>query len=277
MSAPSANPASPGPNARPATAAREPSASPGQDAARDGLGCPWRSTCPEPLRPWVQPQHPCPDPWSLAQQAGILALDPELRQWSEDPEMRRQSAPLARVREALRQHAERRLGQAWAARSRSLRTLPAPDLPKAVERLLPPQAGQILAEAWTAYLRNLLQAEWDLVPQEPSQDWRLQALLPPFPDPPPATPPDPEVAPGPTVWLAWTSPEAGRVEPLLVIAERAPMAGESLELRHEGSGLLAVPTMVATALSLEQPSTEPLIRALCHHGGMWEDVTPPPE
>ena len=277
MSAPSANPGNPGPNARPATAAREPSANPGQDAARAALGFPWRATCSEALRPWVQPQHPCPNPWDLAQQAGILALDLELRQWSEDPEMRRHSAPLARVRETLQNHSESRLGMAWAARSRNLRALPAPSLPKAVERLLPPQAGQILAEAWTAYLQDLLQAEWDLVPQDPSQDWRLQALLPPFSDPPPATPSDPEVAPGPTVWLAWTSPEPGRVEPLLVVAERAPMAGESLELRHGGSGLLVVPTMVATALSLETPSTEPIIRALCHHGGMWEDVTPPPE
>jgi len=77
------------------------------------------------------------------------------------------------------------------------------------------------------------------------------------------------------VWLAWTSPEPGRLEPLLLLAERAPMAGESLELRHETSGLLVVPMVVGTALSLETPGTAPIIRALYHHSGSWEDVTPP--
>lgn len=272
-SAPSA-PGSPERSASPAPAARDPNVSPGPDAARAVQDWPWRSICPEPLRPWVQPQHPCPDPWGLAQQVGILAQDPTLRQWSEDPEMRRHSVPLARLREALQSHAERRLGWAWAAWSREVRALPAPSLPKAVERLLPPPAGQILDEAWQECRLDLLRAAWEQS-LDPTQDWRIQALLPPFPDPPPAEIPEPPVAPGPTVWLAWTSPEPGRLEPLLVLAEKAPLAGECLELRHEDSGLLVVATMVGTALSLEMPDTVPIIRALHHRGGSWEDVTPP--
>jgi len=274
MSVPHASPGSPERSASPATAARVPSASPGPDAARAVRDWPWRSTCPDALRPWVQPQHPCPDPWTLAQQAGILVQDPDLLRWSKDPEMRGQSEPLRQAREALQQHAERRLGWAWAVRSRDLRALPGPSLPQAVERLLPPPAGQILIEAWQECLQDLLRAAWEQ-PQDPTQDWRLQALVPPFPDPPPAEIPDPPVAPGPTVWLAWASPEPGRVEPLLVRAERAPMGGECLELRHEGSGLLVVPTMVGAALSLEMPATTPIIRAMSHHSGSWEDVTPP--
>lgn len=274
MSSTPSAPGSPAPSAKPAAVARVPSASPGLDAARAVQDWPWRSICPEPLRPWVQPQHPCPDPWSLARQVGILAQESPLRQWSEDPEMRRQSEPLKQVREALQNHAERRLGRAWAARSREVRSMPAPSLPKAVERLLPPPAGQVLAEAWQECCLDLLWAAWEQS-LDPTQDWRIQALLPPFPDPPPAEIPDPPVAPGPTVWLAWTSPEPGRLEPLLVIAERAPMGGECLELRHEDSGLLVVATMVGTALSLEMPDTVPIIWALHHRGGSWEDVTPP--
>ncbi len=271
-SAPHANPGSPERNASPTAAARVPNASPDRDAARATLDCPWRATCPEPLRPWVQPQHPCPDPWTLARQAGILAQEPPLRQWSEDPETRRQSEPLTQVREALRNHAERRLGRAWAARSRDLRALTAPDLPKAVARLLPPSAGPILAQAWLECLQDLLRAAWEQE-QDPSQDWRLLALLPPFPDPDPAPIPKPPVAPSPDLWLAWSSPESGRVEPLLMRSERAPMAGECVEVRHEGTGLLLVPTMVAAALSLELPPTVPIIRALHHHGGLWVDET----
>jgi hypothetical protein len=185
--------------------------------------------------------------------------------------MRGQSEPIRHLREALRNHAERRLGRAWAARSREIRALPAPDLPKAVARLLPPPAGGILANAWEACLQNLLQAAWVQVALE--GDWRTLALLPPFPEPDPAPIPDPPIAPSPDLWLAWTCPESGRVEPLLVRSEHAPMAGECLEVRHEASGLLLVPTMVAAALSLETPATISIIRALHHHGGLWIDET----
>jgi hypothetical protein len=186
--------------------------------------------------------------------------------------MRGQSDTLKQVREALQNHAERRLGRAWAVRSREVRSMPAPSLPKAVERLLPPSAGQTLAEAWQECLQNLLRAAWEQE-RDPNQDWRTLALLPPFPAPDPAPVPEPLVAPSPDLWLAWTSPEPGRIEPLLVRSERAPMGGECLELRHEASGLLLVPTMVAAALSLELPPTVPIIRALHHHGGLWVDET----
>ena len=156
-----------------------------------------------------------------------------------------------------------------------IRAMPSPDLPPSVLRLLPPQAAQRLIEAWKDYLQDVLQSDWDGGAGDP--DSRLKALLPPFPSPEPAPVPALEIARGPSLWLAWTSPEFGRLEPILLFADRAPMSMEVMELRHAETGLLIVATMVGTALSLEMEITEPIIRALFHQGGLWEDQTVPPE
>ena len=272
---PSAGPESPRPKEvqeRPA-GVRGRSANPGQSVNPGTVDYPWRCTCPMALRPWLDPDHPHPDPWNLARSAGLLEADPGLASWASNPELRNQAAPLAQVREALRNHAERRLGLAWSTWSSAIRTMQGPNIPPSVLRILPPQTAQILEEAWEAYLRDTLQRSWDQVPENP--DPRIKVLVPPFPSPDPLPIPDLEVAQDPSLWLAWSSPEPNRLEPLLLRADRAPMALETMELRHEGTDLLCVVTTVGTALSLEHPSTEPIVRALCNLGGLWVDETAP--
>ncbi len=254
---------------------REGSDSPGQGASLGIVDYPWRCTCPTALRPWLDPEFSPPDPWDLARSAGLLEVDPELNALASSPELRKQAAALARLREAMRNHAERRLEQAWLTWSSVIRAMPRPNIPASVLRVLPPQTAQILEEAWEGYLRDTLQRSWDQVSENP--DPRLKVLTPPFPKPTPLSVPDLEVAQGPSLWLAWSSPEPGRLEPLLLKADKAPMAMETMELRHEGTDLLCIVTMVATALSLEHPSTEPIIRALFNLGGLWVDETAPQE
>lgn len=269
-SAPVANPVA-------ETAAPDPIGSPDQGGVlADLVHAPWGVSCPGFLRPWLHPKTPCADPWSLASQAGLIQSDEELCRWAQSPDLQDKPYAQNRVRSALRSFAVSRLGLAWMRRIAALQAMEAPKLPAMVARLLPPQAGQVIADAWIEYCRTLLRTEWARVASKSEQDWRYQALLPPFPNPEAAEPPAPEVPPGPNLWLAWACPEVGRLEPLLVRAAEAPLAGESLEVRHGWSGLAVTVTVVGSALALDVPTTEPIVRALHHHGGLWTEVAPPP-
>lgn len=244
--------------------------SPNPHANLGDLAHPWTRTCPKPLRPWLDLRSPCQDPWSMAEQSGLLFGNQEYRQWSQDPGMRQQASIITSLREGLAVKAHATLVSAWAKRSESLQTLPAPTIPREVARLLPPQADLILEEAWKECLRAMLWREWK---QGPTSKWAMEAILPPFAAPELAPIPVSPVSPGPEVWLAWTSPVPGRVEPLLILGTHPPMAGELPELRHRDSGVIVVPPVVGTAMSLEQPRTESIIRAMAHYGGVWVDET----
>lgn len=233
---------------------------------------PWHF--PPSVFPLVLP----PDPWSLAQACGLLEGESrsELREAMASGGMA--SGHTQRVADLVVNHLHARLGSGWKALASLVRAMEPPVLEPALRRLLPPQSQEMLATAWQNYQVSLLASLWWETPEDPRQDWRVRALRPPFPVPPPAPIPPPPVAPGPDLWLAWVSPLQGVVEPILLQAVGAPRAAESPEIRHESSGFLAVPTVVGTPLCLDQPTAEPIIRALHHLGGLWIDETPlPPE
>jgi len=260
----------PSQSASPVGAAPEPNDSPKPHAALDDLAYPWVRTCPKLLRPWLNPGSPCQDPWSMAEQSGLLSANQEYTQWSKDRDSRQRPDLLRTLREALTEQAWGRMSTAWVHRRASLDNMPGPTLPRDIVRLLPPQAGQVLEEAWLDCLKAMLWLDWT---QGPTATWAMKVLVRPFSQPEPATIPASPVNPGPEVWLAWTSPEPRRVEPLLILATQPPMAGELPELRHKDSGMVVVPTVVGTAVNLEQPWTESIIRAVAHCGGVWVDET----
>lgn len=206
----------------------------------------------------------------MAEQSGLLSANQEYTQWSKDRDSRQRPDFLRTLREALTEQAWARMSTAWVHRRASLENLPGPTLPRDIVRLLPPQAGQVLEEAWLDCLKTMLWLDWN---QGPTSTWAMKVLVRPFSQPEPATIPASPVNPGPEVWLAWTSPEPWRVEPLLILATQPPMAGELPELRHKDSGMVVVPTVVGTAVNLEQPWTESIIRAVAHCGGVWVDET----
>ncbi len=251
-------------------AAPVPSGSLEPHAALDDLAYPWMRTCPKLLRPWLDPGSPCLDPWSMAEQSGLLFENQEYAQWSKDTDSRQRLDLIRTLREALTEQAWGRMSTAWAHRRSSIEKLPGPTLPREIVRLLPPQASHILENAWLGCLKAMARQDWI---QGPTSSWAMTVLVRPFSQPEPATVPAPPVNPGPDVWLAWTSPEPGRVEPLLVLSTHPPMAGELPELRHRDSGMIVVPTVVGTAVSLELPQTESIIRAVAHYGGVWVDET----
>jgi hypothetical protein len=261
---------SPSPKASVVPVVPAPSGGPKQSADLGDLAYPWKRTCPGTLRPWLDPAFPCQDPWQMAEQSGLLHGNQEFAQWSKDPGSRQRPDLLRTLREALASQAWGRMSTAWAHRRASLEKLPSPTLPREVVRLLPPQASHILADAWLGCLKAMLWHEWN---QGPTSSWAMKVLVRPFGQPEPANIPAPPLSPGPDVWLAWTSPEPGRMEPLLVLATQPPMAGELPELRHRDSGMIVVPTVVGTAVSLEQPQTESIIRGVAHYGGVWVDET----
>ena len=150
-----------------------------------------------------------------------------------------------------------------------------PSLPDALLRLMPPHAPDLLAGLWRRYQKDLLRDLWFEVPEDPDQDWRMVVLIPPFPDPDPAPIPPPPLEPSPDLWLAWSSPSLGVVEPLLLRSVGVPCPTETLELRHSVSGWSLAPTMVGHPLALDHADADPIIRCLHHHqGGVWEDPTP---
>ena len=228
---------------------------------------------PPSVLPLVLP----PDPWPLAQACGLL----EGENWSELREAMASGAMASgqtrRVADLVVNHLQSRHGCAWKALASLVRAMEPPVLESALRRLLPPQSQEMLDAAWQSYQMSLLESLWWETPEDPHQDWRVRALRFPFPIPSPAPIPPPPVAPSPDLWLAWLSPSQGVVEPILLQAVGAPRAAESPEIRHESSGFLTVPTVMGTPLCLDQPTAEPIIRALHHLGGLWIDETPLPE
>ena len=261
---------SPNPSASVVPVVPAPTGSPKQNAALDVLASPWRHICPEPLKPWLDPASPCQDPWSMAEQCRMRYGNQEYWQWAQEPINRQKASVIKDLREALSRWADGKMQGSWAKRTASIQTLPPPAIPREVSRLLPPQSSRILEEAWQGCIQAMLWEEWSHVS---TPKWAIEAMLPPWVKPGPAPIPASPVNPGPEVWLAWTSPEPGKVEPLLVLATHPPMAGELPELRHRESGMIVVPSLVGTAVSLEQPKTESIIRAVAHYGGVWVDET----
>ena len=240
------------------------------EAQPDLLPHPWRKRHNLALAAWLNPLHPHPDPWSLADTSGISSHYQELQMKSS--EVRQQTESLKQLRNSLKQHAETRLTKAWAARTSLLRSIHPPQLPPHVLRLLHPQAPSSLLEAWQGYQAAILQAEWDS-----AQEWPSQALLPPFPEPSPAPIPPLPVLPSPTLWLGWTIPnpeEPSILVPLLISSGAPPRPQEMPELRHQETGTVLVPLTVGVPVCLEAPGMEPIVRALFHAGGLWIEDEP---
>lgn len=234
------------------------------------LEYPWREPgYPEALMPLLFPS----DPWPLAEASGTLfCADDELRRLSQIPGMRRQKYCLGRIRELLGYRMASRHAAGWDALSASIRTMRGPDLPEHVLHLLPPQVASILNGLWSTYHQHLLRELWAEMPEDPSQDWRVLGLCPPFPVPAPAPVPPPPVEPAPDLWMAWTHPTQGSLSPVLLRSMSAPRPLDTLELQHT-SGWTQAPTVIECPLALDRPEAEPIIRCLFHRQqGIWGDT-----
>ena len=187
--------------------------------------------------------------------------------------MRRQRFCQEQVREALDNHLYRRHSSGWKALSSSIYAMSAPSLPQHVLRQMPPQAAETLADLWTSFTRDLLQALWEQVPEDPQQDWRLAILRPPFQDPDPAPVPPLPVEPAPDLWLGWTTPQESPI-PVLLRSVEAPRPLDAPELQHT-TGWTQTPTVTGCSLSLDCAEAEPVIRCMFHHQhGVWGDTGP---
>jgi len=249
-----------------------PSANPGQAAglAPFDLARPWMDLgYPEALLPLLFP----PDPWALAGASGVLFVaDPDLQAASQNPDSRRRSFWLDRVRELLGQRLYSAHSGGWAALSSAIRAMPGPSLQDHLLHLLPPQTAPVLVDLWSLYQRELLRELWDQVPEDPRQDWRVTSLYPPFRAPDPAPVPPPPVEPAPDLWLAWAHPSQGSLAPMLLRAVTAPQPLDALELIHT-SGWTQAPTTVECPVALDQPEADPIIRCLHHRQrGIWVDA-----
>lgn len=251
-----------------------PNANPAQPAslAPFDLEYPWQGLgYPEALMPLLYPS----DPWPLAEAAGVLHFEDELRRASQDADKRRQRHHLERVRELLGHRFYSGHTSGWQALSSAIRMMPAPSLPDHILRPMPVQAASILSDLWSVYRRHLLKELWERVTENPQQDWRLTILYPPFPHPdldPAPVPPSP-VEPAPDLWLAWIHPTQGTLAPVLVRSVNAPRPLDTLELTHT-SGWTQAQTVVECSLALDRPEAEPIIGCLAHHQqGVWEDTT----
>ncbi len=231
---------------------------------------PWQGLgYPEALMPFLCPE----DPWPLAEACALLHFESDLRRWSENPAMRRQRFCQEQVREALDNHLYRRHSSGWKALSSSIYAMSAPSLPQHVLRQMPPQAAETLADLWTSFKRDLLQALWEQVPEDPQQDWRLAILRPPFQDPDPAPVPPLPVEPAPDLWLGWTTPQESPI-PVLLRSVEAPRPLDAPELQHT-TGWTQTPTVTGCSLSLDCAEAEPVIRCMFHHQhGVWGDTGP---
>lgn len=161
----------------------------------------------------------------------------------------------------------------WDALTAEIEAMPRPSLPDPMLRLLPPQALELVKELWWSYFTELRGELWARVPEDPSQDWRVLGIMPPFPVPDPAPVPPPQVEPAPDLWLAWSSPSRDVLEPLLIRAVEAPRPLDAPELRHSVTGWSLAPTLTGHSVALDHADADPILRALYHHqGGVWVDT-----
>jgi len=227
---------------------------------------PWEHLAyPKALLPWVYPE----DPWELLLASNaLLGASAEVQKGVGDPCYRRRF--LADAWERVGNLLDRRHSLGWMQFGRQIEAMTGPALPEPVRRLLPSSAPQVLEDLWEAYRVGVIRQAWEQVPPDPRGDWRVRSLFPPFPDPEAAEVPSAPVEPDGDLWLTWSEPEAGRLEPLLVCLGAMPHPGESYEFRHSESGWSLGATLTGHPLALDYSDADPLLRALWHHQeGVW--------